>query len=491
MKKFLAICILIFYCFSTYVSAQDVLSPKTQEILNNSIVLKIGSNVGFVNNEKKNMDENSSIVPIIKNGRTLLPIRFISENLGSTVSWDQSTSTATIQKDDKIIKLTLSKNIMLVNNQEITIESSPEVVNGRVFIPLRSLAEVLNQKIYWHNKGIIILSLNEISFKEDARKELESQMNQSTQTNDNINTKPDVDLENDENKDEADQTDINNEEPQTIHIDEKLIDQKAKYIEEQVINEINSLFPQIVVVDPPKPNPQPGQRNLDTLVKPGYVIATITKNTPYYSSYNSKKPIGEFGKGAVVEVIRDKDMTKDKNGHWYQIKSVGNGTVGWILKGSLKIPPDPKTNPEKMTQAEIELYANTKGFSSNTKYFMWVDIDRQLVYVLMGKKGEWKLAKTMTCATGKNVSPTIRGTFTIQGRGSWMDTAPKGDNVGVMNWVQFYEDYLFHSVIVDNKGKVRDGTQERRVSHGCIRLSMNDSKWVYDYIPKGTTVFTN
>lgn len=491
MKKFLATCILIVYCFTTYVSAETVLSPKTQEILNNSIVLKIGNNIGFVNNEKKNIDENSSIAPIIKNGRTLLPIRFISENLGSTVSWDKDTSTAAIQKDDKIIKLTLGKNIMLVNDQEMIIESSPELVNGRVYIPLRALAEVLSQKVYWHNKGIIILSLNEISFREDARKELESQFNQGSEIKNDIDIQEDADIGNDTDEDQTSQTDMNNEEPQTIHIDEKLIDEKAKYIEDQVINEINSLFPQIVVVDPPKPNPQPGQRDLDTLVKPGYVIATVTKNTPYYSVYNSKKPLGQFGKGAVVEVIRDKDMTKDKNGHWYKIKSVDNGTVGWVLKGSLKIPPDPKTNPNKMTQSEIELYANTKGFSSNTNYFMWVDIDRQLVYILMGKKGEWKLAKTMTCATGKNVSPTIRGTFTIQGRGSWMDTDPKGDNIGVMNWVQFYEDYLFHSVIVDNKGKIKDGTQEKRASHGCIRLSMNDSKWVYDYISKGTTVFTN
>ncbi len=502
---FLVIVGIIFSSFYSYINAESVLSPKTEEILNNSIVLRIGNNIGIVKHEKKSIDTNSNVIPVIKNGRTLLPIRFVSENLGATVSWDASTATAVIKKEDKTIQLTVGKNIMLVNDQSVTLETAPETVQDRIFIPLRALAEALDQKVYWHNRGIIILSAQEISFIEDAKKELQLELERNTAIeelpvqNENVQEKNENEENqelNDQNISETDGNDSNVKDSQDTKIkvepviEEKEINEKAKWIEEQVIKEIESLFPKIIVIDPPKPEPpKTNIRDLNTLVKPSIVVASINKNSSYYSSYSSKKASGKLSKGTSVEIIRDKDM--EKEGHWYQIKVIDTGKMGWVLRGSLSIPADPKTNPDKMTKEEIEAYVNTKGFSSKTDYFMWVDIDRQLTHVFLGKKGEWKLARTMTCATGKNVSPTIRGTFTIASRGRWMDSAPKGDNVGIMNWVQFYGDYLFHSVIVDSSGKVKDGTQEKRASHGCIRLSLDDSIWVYDYIPAGTTVFTN
>lgn len=118
---------------------------------------------------------------------------------------------------------------------------------------------------------------------------------------------------------------------------------------------------------------------------------------------------------------------------------------------------------------------------------MWVDINRQLVYVFQGTQGKYKLLRTMSCATGKNISPSVRGTFAIQNRGPWFFTGKSG----AVNWVAWNRQYLFHSVIMDGNKRVIDSTLGKRASAGCIRLSINDSKWVYDNMPRGTTVFVN
>jgi hypothetical protein len=53
----------------------------------------LGSNIAIVNNKKVVLD----VPPEIKNGRTFVPIRFVSENLGAQVEWEASTQTITIK----------------------------------------------------------------------------------------------------------------------------------------------------------------------------------------------------------------------------------------------------------------------------------------------------------------------------------------------------------------------------------------------------------
>ncbi|MCB2289735.1 L,D-transpeptidase family protein [Clostridium sp. CS001] len=217
------------------------------------------------------------------------------------------------------------------------------------------------------------------------------------------------------------------------------------------------------------------------LVKPSIVTAELNWDSYFYNDMSLKsKKLGMIKKGSKVEVIRDKSY------QWYYIRSK-EGTCGWISATALIISKDPVTNTSKLTKKEAEGYINLKKFSSSSKYFLWVDISRQTVNVFEGTKEKYKLTKTMSCATGKNVSPTARGTFTIQTRGTWFF---KGSS-GAKNWVQFNGAYLFHSVVMNENKTVKDNTIGKRASAGCIRLSENDSKWIYDNITNGTTVWVN
>lgn len=138
---------------------------------------------------------------------------------------------------------------------------------------------------------------------------------------------------------------------------------------------------------------------------------------------------------------------------------------------------------------EIEDYVNLKNYGSDTDYLIWTDVYRQLTYVLQGKKGEWHLVKSMKSSTGKNTSLTPTGVFQIEYKMPYfgMDKGYRCKNALVI-----FKDYMYHSILFDVTGKyIRSGQYQlgARVSHGCIRLSEEDSKWLYINIPEGTKVY--
>ncbi|MBZ9686215.1 L,D-transpeptidase family protein [Clostridium estertheticum] len=217
------------------------------------------------------------------------------------------------------------------------------------------------------------------------------------------------------------------------------------------------------------------------LVKPSIVVAELTWDSYFYNDMSLySQRLGIAKKGSKVEIIVDKSF------EWYYIRTK-EGKYGWLKRNTLIIPKDPETNTKKLTKMELEGYVNLMKFNSSTVYFIWVDISHQNVNVFQGTKGNYKLLKTMSCATGKNISPTIRGSFTIQDRGPWFYTGKSGARY----WVRFSGAYLFHSIAMDANKNVKDYTLGKRASEGCVRLSIIDSKWVYDNMPYGTNVWVN
>ena len=112
-----------------------------------------------------------------------------------------------------------------------------------------------------------------------------------------------------------------------------------------------------------------------------------------------------------------------------------------------------------------------------------VSIANQQVYVRDGDS----VIYTMIASTGVN-DCTPRGTYTVNGRGaSFMNP----DGMGANNWVQFLGNYLFHSVPIDRSGAyIVSEAQKlgRPASHGCVRLTIPDSRWLYDQLRDGTRV---
>ncbi len=219
----------------------------------------------------------------------------------------------------------------------------------------------------------------------------------------------------------------------------------------------------------------------DDLVRPSVVMAEVLTDTPAYSSWDGGgSRTCTFHAGETVEVVRDHGF------QWYLIRA-GDGREGWVRDGTLAIPSDPETNSYRLPRRLVEEYVNVRGFTSKTDQLVWVDLDRQLTHVFTGGQGSWELVRTMLCATGRNISPTIRGLHEIAERGEWFYVESSGQ--GAENWVRFHGPYLFHGLPMDKEHTILDLTLGQRRSAGCIRLSMEDARWFYSFIKRGTTVF--
>lgn len=130
---------------------------------------------------------------------------------------------------------------------------------------------------------------------------------------------------------------------------------------------------------------------------------------------------------------------------------------------------------------------NSFDIASGTNYFILVNTSKQKTYVYKGGKNKWSLTKEFLCSTGINGSETPKGTFIVQNKGDWFYTDKYSQ--GAKYWVGFKGNYLFHSLPFDkDKKKIVDTTLGKPASHGCIRLKVEESKWIYDNVPIGSKV---
>lgn len=96
--------------------------------------------------------------PYIKDGRTMLPFRFIGEIMDAQVNWDAATRTASYQLAEKIIEVTIDSKYAKINHQQIILDVAPELKDGSTMVPVRFITESLGAKIDWkpETKQIII-----------------------------------------------------------------------------------------------------------------------------------------------------------------------------------------------------------------------------------------------------------------------------------------------------------------------------------------------
>ncbi len=121
------------------------------------ITLQINNPYIAVNGTKEKIDPQGS-KPIIRNNRTLLPIRSLIEALGGTVEWNTEKREVTITLNGNTIVLTIGKNTALVNGIKTSIDPHnsnvvPIIINGRTYLPLRFIAEHLNCTVDWDPKN--------------------------------------------------------------------------------------------------------------------------------------------------------------------------------------------------------------------------------------------------------------------------------------------------------------------------------------------------
>lgn len=113
------------------------------------IVLQAYSPAMTVNGVTTIIDPVGGAVPIIQNGRTLLPIRAIVESIGGTVNWDANEQEMTIQVENRTIQLGIGQTTAEIDGDSVPIDVAPQVLNGCILLPLRFISENLGMAVQW------------------------------------------------------------------------------------------------------------------------------------------------------------------------------------------------------------------------------------------------------------------------------------------------------------------------------------------------------
>lgn len=127
-------------------------------------------------------------------------------------------------------------------------------------------------------------------------------------------------------------------------------------------------------------------------------------------------------------------------------------------------------------------------------YAVTVDVRNQVTTVYgRDENGEYTIpVKRMICSTGLKATPSDVGEWTLNGRTArWCYFSKWGSHA--QYWTRINQNIAFHSVIYNqvdyNAMSVKSYKKlGQRASHGCIRLLVNDARWIYDNVGKGTVV---
>ena len=101
------------------------------------------------------------LTPVLRNGRTLVPLRGIFEALGAIVNWDENSQTVTVSREGiKILTITIGCRTATKNGAEIFLDVPAELINNRTMVPLRFVSETLGAKVDWDVSSNTVLISN-------------------------------------------------------------------------------------------------------------------------------------------------------------------------------------------------------------------------------------------------------------------------------------------------------------------------------------------
>ena len=200
-------------------------------------------------------------------------------------------------------------------------------------------------------------------------------------------------------------------------------------------------------------------------------------------------------KGAEVERLQTRLA---QLGYLYVTKDGADGVFGSQTEGSVRYFQ--RRNDIKVTgiaDADTQkVLFSAEAEKSDVRVFPYklvVDVSDQRVYAYKWTgEGYTEKAKTMICSTGTKATPTPIGAWASDGRaGEWYYF--KEYDCWAQYAFRILGGYLFHSVTFPAKDAPKPysgavANLGKRASHGCVRLTVEDAKWIYENCPNGITV---
>lgn len=119
------------------------------DALRRFIVLQVNNPVMTVEGAEEEIDPGRGTVPMVRAGRTLVPIRAVVQAMGGLVGWNSETQQITLEGQGNRVEMWVGSTEIMVNGQSREMDVAPLVEDGRTFVPLRFAAENLEAEIDW------------------------------------------------------------------------------------------------------------------------------------------------------------------------------------------------------------------------------------------------------------------------------------------------------------------------------------------------------
>lgn len=119
--------------------------PHLSYYLESGVSLTIGMDKADINGVKVDLDAPA----YIENGRTMVPLRFIGEAFDADISYDSGV--VEVKKSGSRIKMTIGESVYTVNGIEKTMDTAAVIVNGRTMVPVRVITEAMGMNVLWND----------------------------------------------------------------------------------------------------------------------------------------------------------------------------------------------------------------------------------------------------------------------------------------------------------------------------------------------------
>ena len=116
---------------------------KTPQVYEASATINVGSKVFTKVNKNVTTTHQMDVAAYVKNGRVMLPLRYVAEALGLQVSWVPQTKTVIIWDLTQKVEIPIKSNKMIVNGVTYTSDVKPEIKNSRTMLPIANVARAL------------------------------------------------------------------------------------------------------------------------------------------------------------------------------------------------------------------------------------------------------------------------------------------------------------------------------------------------------------
>ena len=166
IKRVLWMLLALSLCMTTFVFAEDS-APKedagslvvasneeepqvVRQRKEGTIFLQIGNYAAVTDGKLTWIDlANKNVIPYIKEDRTMVPLRFLTESLGATVGYNAETRGITVTLGETVMELTVGERAYLLNGESHEMDCAAEITEDRTFVPVRFVSEALGKSVKW------------------------------------------------------------------------------------------------------------------------------------------------------------------------------------------------------------------------------------------------------------------------------------------------------------------------------------------------------